>query len=450
MGRVPETREIYKTLDLCLRVGEVLLASGAGAADVSATMHSLAHGLGLRSADVDVTFTALTMSYQPSFDEPALIQVRNVRRREIDYEDLTLVDHLVTEVLSGKLDRDEARHALARIMSSGHRLPRWAVTLGTGMTGLGVGLLLGGGVVVVVIAFLAAVGIDVLQRAMSRRRLPAFYQQVAGGLLATLFAVGTAATELEVDPSMVVTASIIMLLAGIGFMGAIQDALTGFYITAGARILEALLATAGIIAGVSGGLTVGTMLGVELGRLDPGAAGWQALPLVTFGAGLCAAAFAFASYAPLRSLLPIAAIAALGEVFWYLLYVNHTGPAWASATAAVTIGVVSYSVAGRVRVPPLVVVVPAIVPLLPGLSIYRGLSLMSVGDSSGIIALATAAAIAIAVAAGVILGEYVAQPLRREVRRLEHRLSGPRLVGPIRARAVRPARQTRRPGEEAA
>lgn len=122
---------------------------------------------------------------------------------------------------------------------------------------------------------------------------------------------------------------------------------------------------------------------------------------------------------------------------------NGTGTAWASATAAIVIGLVSYSVAGRVRVPPLVVVVPAVVPLLPGLSIYRGLSLMALGDSSGIIALATAAAIAISIAPGVILGEYVAQPLRREVRRLEDRLAGPRLVGPIRARAVkRQARQT--------
>ena len=31
---------------------------------------------------------------------------------------------------------------------------------------------------------------------------------------------------------------------------------------------------------------------------------------------------------------------------------------------------------GRVRVPPLVIVVPAIVPLLPGLAIYRGLALL--------------------------------------------------------------------------
>ncbi len=55
----------------------------------------------------------------------------------------------------------------------------------------------------------------------------------------------------------------------------------------------------------------------------------------------------------------------------------------------------------------------------------------------------TAASVAISLAAGVILGEYVAQPLRREARRMERRLSGPRLVGPLRARAARPRRRER-------
>ena len=440
MGRVTESRDIYKTLDLALRIGEMLLSSGAGAADVTATMLSVAHVCGLRSVDVDVTFTALSMSHQPSYDEPAMIQMRQVKHRDLDYEDLTNVDIIISDLLAGEIERDEARSRLAQVVSSGHKMPRWAVTLGWGFTGAGAGLVLGGDAIVTSIAFLAAAGIDLLKRAMSRRRLPAFYQQVAGGLLATLFAVGTAATQLPVDPSLVVTASIIMLLAGIGFMGAIQDALTGFYITSGARLLEAVLATAGIIAGVSGGLTVGSMLGVDLGSLDPGAAGFFSLPLMTFGAGLCAAAFAFASYAPLRSLLPIALIGALGEVIFYLVEDQGSGPAWASATSAITIGVVSYSVAGWVRVPPLVVVVSAIVPLLPGLSIYRGLSLMAAGDSFGILAIATAAATAISLASGVILGEYIAQPLKREVRRLEDRLSGPRLVGPLRARAVKRAK----------
>jgi hypothetical protein len=46
----------------------------------------------------------------------------------------------------------------------------------------------------------------------------------------------------------------------------------------------------------------------------------------------------------------------------------------------------------------------------------------------------TAAAIAIALSSGAILGEYLAQPLRREARRLESKLAGPRLVGPLTVR----------------
>jgi uncharacterized membrane protein YjjP (DUF1212 family) len=440
---VPETSEIYKTLDLALRVGEVLLSSGAGAADVAATMQSITVGCGLRGVDTDVTFTALSLSYQSSPDEPALIQGRNVRHRDIDYDDLTKVDFIVRDLLSGEIDREQARNRLMRIVSSGHRLPRWAVSVGWGVMAAGIGLLLGGDLVVTAIAFSAAVGIDVMRRAMSRRRLPYFYQQVAGGLLATLLAVAAAAVGIQVAPSLVISATIIMLLSGLGFMGAVQDALTGYYITSGARLLEVLLATAGIIAGVSGGLTVGQVLGVDLGRLTPGAAELSQLPAMTLGAAICAGAYAFASYAPGRSLVPIALTGALGQLVFYAIQSQQLGRAWAGAVAAVVIGVVSYSVAGRVRVPPLVVVVSGIVPLLPGLSIYRGLAVLSGGDASGdgVVDLITAAAAAISLASGVILGEYIAQPLKREVRRLEGRLSGPRLVGPIRARAVRRERE---------
>jgi len=306
-----------------------------------------------------------------------------------------------------------------------------------------VGLLVGGDWVVTLIAFLAAVGVDLLQRQMSRRRLPGFYQQVAGGLLATLIAVVTVAGGVDVEPSRVVTAGIILLLAGINFMGAIEDALTGFPLTAGARVLEAILATSGVIAGVSGGLTVGRMLGVNLGRLDPGFASYSELPVMAIGAAITAGAFAFSAYAPPRSLAPIALIGALAEVVFYVTFDRGLGVAWATATASVLIGLVSYSIAARVRVPPLVVVVSSIVPLLPGLSIYRGLYLLSEGGN-GLISMINAAAIAIALAAGVIFGEYVAQPLKREARRLESRLAGPRLVGPFRAMTRSERRALRR------
>ena len=208
------------------------------------------------------------------------------------------------------------------------------------------------------IAFVAAVGVDLIQRQMTRRRLPGFYQQVAGGLLATLLAVGTVAAGVDVDPSLVVTAGIILLLAGINFMGAIQDALTGFPLTAGARILEAMLATAGVIAGVSGGLTVGRMLGVNLGRLDPGG------DVVQRPAGDDARCGDHGRGVRLR-VLRAAALAAAdrgdrrGRRRWSSTWRSTaaSGSRGRAAVAAVLIGMVSYAVAGRVRVPPLVIVV---------------------------------------------------------------------------------------------
>lgn len=438
----PETVDNYKTLDLALRVGEVLLSSGAGASDVAAQMSNVAFACGLRRVSADVTFTSIAVSYQASLDEPAMIQIRQVRHREIDYGDLTLVDHLVRDLVEGRIDRDEARARIARITATGHAMPRWARTLGYGVMGAGVGILLGARPLLIAVAFAAAMAIDLIQREMNRAQLPVFYQQIAGGLLATLFATGLAAVHADVDPSRVVTASIIQLLAGVSFMGAIQDALTGYPITAGARILEAMLATAGIIAGVSGGLTVARVAGVSLGRLDPGVSALSSVPLLVAGGAITAAAFAFSSYSPIRALPAIAVVGGLAMGAFGLFDEHRLGAAWSSGAAAVVVGLVSFGVAARVTVPALTVVVPAMVPLLPGLSIYRGLSLLGMAattgnSAAGLVSLMNAAAIAIALSAGVILGEYVAQPLGREAHRIERRLAGPRLVGPLTARVHR-------------
>ena len=431
---VTDSRETYKILDLALRVGEILLSSGAGAADVTATMLAITRHFGLRNSDVDVTFTSLRMSHQTDPDEMPLLLQRTVGQRDIDYDDLTRTHELVRAILDGQVGVVGARAAVARIISTGHYLPRWAVVLGSGVIGSGIALILGGGFVVTAVAAVAGPLITTMMRTLNRQRWPMFYQQGAGGLVATLLALATAAVgerlDLSVDTSLVITASIVLLLAGIGFMGAIQDALSGFYITSGARIIEAMLATAGLIAGVSAGLALAPTLGVSLVGVRPGAGTEFAdVPFVLVGAILSACAFAFTCYAPLRALPAVAMSTLLGHLVYLAVQDPQEAMPWGAACAAVTIGLVSFSIAGRVGVPPLVVVVSALVPLLPGLLIYRGLSYMSEGDTLGILQLSAAAATTIALASGVIMGEYIAQPLKRNVRRLEGRLAGPRLVG---------------------
>ena len=438
-----EIKDIQRSLDLALRVGEMLLSNGAGAADVTATMSSVTQFLGLRNVLVDVTFTTLTLSYDAGVEDPVITMRRQVTHRESDYADLTAVDHIVADLINEEITREQAAAQILQLSSSGHPTPRWAVTASWGVTATGVALLLGGDWVVLLLAAVSGAALEVLQRRLARLRLPFFYSQVAGGLLATTLAVGVAATPVPINPSLVVTASIVMLLAGLGFIGAFQDALTGFYLTANARILEVMFATVGIIVGVSGGLGLGRWLGVDV-LVDPDlSSDLSNLPAVIVGSAVTAAGFAFSAYSPARILAPIAIIGGLGGGISFALVESQVHRAAAAGIAAFVIGFVSYWVAGRVRVPPLVIVVSSIVPLLPGLLIYTSLTLLAAENFTGIVAMITAIAVALMLTAGVILGEYVAQPLQREARRLERRLSGPRLVGPIRIRHARRSRRSR-------
>ncbi|MPZ62479.1 MAG: threonine/serine exporter family protein [Propionibacteriales bacterium] len=451
-----ELRKIYQGLDLALRVGEVVLASGAGAADTTASMLAVTEAVGFRGCETDVSFTSLSVSYQPSPDDPPETRMRRVYHREFDYSRLTAVDHLVRDLVAGTINQDEARKRLDTYVSTGRPIPRWASTLGWGVMAAGVALLMGGTWVVMVVAFLATMLIDYLNRQLGRRRIPVFYQQVLGGFVATMAAVGMQALSdtLEFDflasanSSQVVAAAIIVLLSGMGIVGAVQDALTGFYVTAAARSFEVVLLTGGIIGGVTGGLVLVSRFDVSLVVAPTDPRGIDYLPLAVLGAAITASAFVFASYAPFRTILPAALMGILGQVVYRAVVETGVGVAWGSALAAVLVGVTAFSVAGRMRVPPLVVVVSGIVPLLPGMSIYRGLYQMfdpesSTGAFLGMTSLVTAATIAVALAAGVILGEYVAQPLKREARRLETRLAGPRLVGPLR---IKRSRRSRRRG----
>jgi uncharacterized membrane protein YjjP (DUF1212 family) len=442
-AEVRDTREITAIMDLALRIGELLLSSGAGAADVSAAMNNVARACGLRGHTADVMFTELKMSQQSSSDQPAVILIRQVRYREIDYGDLTGVDHLIRELVAGDIDRAEAAARLNRIVSTGHSRPRWSVTLSLGAMGGGVGMVLGGDWLVVAVAALAAVLVVAMQRQLARRRLPHFYQQVAGGLLATLIAVGVAATPADVSPSLVISSSIVMLLAGVNFLGAIQDAITGYPVTANARILEAFLATAGVLAGVGGGLQVADLFGVDLGPVHPGEVSIADLPAMVVGGAIAAGAYAFSAYAPLRAVVPIALVAGVAVGLYAVSFQHGFGLAWSSAFAALLLGLVGYPVARRARIPTLVVVATGITPLLPGLSIYRGLALLTTSASASLLALFNAAAIAIALSSGAILGEYFAQPIRREAHRLEARLAGPRMVGPHTVFGVRGVRRRR-------
>ena len=413
----------HAALGLALRIGESMLAVGASAADVTATLLRVAAAYGLASCQVDITHTSLTISFDREDALPFTL-MRIVRPRGLDYTRLQGVTELARAVVAERLDVEDAHRRLDRVVSAPHPYRRGVHALGWAGVAGSVGFQLGGGWLVALIAALTTASVEHVIRALDRRGLPMFFQQAAGAAVVTGVAVLLVVGDVDVRSSLVVAAGIVVLLAGLSLVGAAEDAISGFPVTAGARAFEVLTLTAGIVAGIAGVLDLAQRAQLPLTvAADPAPSG------VPFAVALAAAAsiagsWALASYARARAVGVATLAGALAWTTYSVAGAFGAGPAVASAVAAGVVGFCGEALTDRLRISPLLVAVCGIVPLLPGLAIYRGLFAIVVEAdlSGGLGALVGALAIGLALAAGVSLGEYLGRPLGGSRDRFDRRV----------------------------
>ncbi|WP_367133063.1 threonine/serine exporter ThrE family protein [Saccharothrix sp. HUAS TT1] len=421
---LPDDSTVHLVLDLALRVGETHMASGAGAADVTATIVAVTTAYGLPHTEVDVIYTSITVACHRGTDAAPVTSLRVVHGRSVDYTRLTAVEELVRRITDGGLSAAAASAEIDRISRADHPYPRWVATLAwAGMAGA-VAFLVGGGPLLAGVAAAVTALIDRVGRVLNRRQLPFFFQQVVGGALATTVAVVMHATDATptVRPSLLIATGIVVLLSGLSFVGAVQDAITGYNVTAAGRTVEIALLTAGLVAGIVLTLRAGVRFGVRTSLADPLPPLISDVPVQLAAGAATAGFFALANYAPVRALPVAVAAGAVGTTTFGLLTLLGVNPITCAAAAATVVGFGGTIVSRRLGTPPLLVAVAGMVPLLPGWTIYRGLyQLTAEGDAGGLSTLVLAAATALALASGVVLGEHLGRPVRTGLGRLRAR-----------------------------
>ena len=155
--------------------------------------------------------------------------------------------------------------------------------------------------------------------------------------------------------------------------------------------------------------------------MAPGA-GVGRFSVAAVAAGVGAACYALAGYAPLRSLIAAGLAGTAGwATYGAAVQLAQLGPVAATGAAAVVVGAAAGLLRRRGGVQSLVVTLAGITPLLPGLVAYRGFYQLAVeGVAGGLITVTLALGIGLALAAGVALGDFITRPRR------------PRPAGPVR------------------
>ncbi|WP_309127411.1 threonine/serine exporter family protein [Microbacterium sp.] len=413
-----------KILDLAMRVGDAMFAVGASAHEVTFAITRITDAYHLHGVQVDVTYNSITASHHRGDDDARPITLlRVVRAASPDHAKLQRLQALTVEIVEG-LELDAARAAFREIRRTPFLYRPSVVVLSRALLAVGVALMFDASPIIVLLSFVAALCAALAQAGLARLRVPSFFSQIAGAFVTTIVALvvaalGTAGIEPFVDirPSIIVASGIVLMLAGLTVVGAAQDAIDGFALTAGGRILDLTLQTIGVVLGILIGLEFARVLG--FGITTPiDAIPFGPLPVQLGGAAIVAIAVALFNGAGLRTIVVSAVLGLIAIVGYDGMLRLGVHESAASAVGALLASFAGTLVAHRFHVPSVAVTTAAIVPLVPGLSVFRGLLGLMQSDGTadallvGIGPLISAAAIGIALAAGASLGLYLGTPVR--------------------------------------
>ncbi len=425
-----------RALRFSITIADTLIAMGVSVADVVSMALDITDRYCQRKVQFDVSSNLITASQDRGNDKEPLTIVRHSRPRTANNMMVQDIQELVRNISSGIVSLDDAEKRLDDIMENPKEYPIWVLSFGSAMISAGVGMMLNAKPVILLIMFLLGMTVSYVLRILAHNRVPLFFAQVTSAIFITLIAAITmlASTNLgipwlqDINPTFIIVGGIVMLVAGLAIVGAVEDAIDEFYVTANARLLKVVMMTIGIVAGVLIGLFIARRFGVPI-HVETNLNSGPNTPWQLVGAGLTAAGYALRTQSGKLGIVLAGSMGAMAVII--LQATSGVGPLSvivASGIAATAVGAAATLFSRLWRTPSTALMTAGIVPLVPGLTLYNGLHQL-VGNTAssasfdlGVQTMFNATLIALAIASGASLGHLVARPVRRTLVRARNAL----------------------------
>jgi len=192
------------------------------------------------------------------------------------------------------------------------------------------------------------------------------------------------------------------------------------------RLRDVVMRTAGIVVGIVASLELAWRLGAPL-SISPEPVALGPLGAQFVGATLISAFFALWAYADLATIGLAGAMGLLGWAgYASMIYIGSTEVP-ANTLGAFVAALASTLLIRRTTIPSFGLVSAALLPLVPGLSLYYGLlqvvgtSPETANPSEGGSTLLVALGVALGIAAGATLGTYLGRPIADQLRHIPAR-----------------------------
>ncbi len=401
---------------LCL-AGRIILENGGETYRAEDTVLRMARALGLNEPDVFAIPSGLFISFTDESGEQRT-SISRVYLSGTHLARVNRVNEISRALTAGKLDPEQLLSQLQAAEHMDDGKSAWYAPLMAFFTSAAFAVMFGGGLLEIVLGGLCGALTQLLPRMIPSREHSA---GMSGTLLASVFCAfvpltfraltGLCATEV------VIASSIMPLVPGLSMTNATQDILRGDMVSGVAHCARAVM----IAAMVAGGAIVGTHLASAIGLMAQASMPVSTLPfwaqtaIAFISSYLAGAGFGLLLSAPRKAVIWGGVLGAVGYTAYWLCMQLGMAETAAMFLGALAAAIGTQMAARRFKMIATVFVTIAILPMVPGLGLYRAMSALAQGQlaSGGAIAAHTMALI-VMIALGIAMGSTLAGIPRRK------------------------------------
>ena len=360
--------KIGRKLHLLLHTGQLLMEGGADTNRIVRDMMRAAVFMGIPEPQVHLHITYTTLMLNVSDDDHSYTSFRKCRRHGANMDVIAAVNRLTWAATEAHYSLDDYETELIRITKRHRCYPDFLSCIGAGIACGGFSTLFGGDAIAFLCtAICASLGFW-LRRLFNEWEVNPYVSVAIAAFVSTFFAWFSQFVSGSATPWHPMIACSLFIVPGIPLINAVDDMLNNYIIAGATRAINTLL--------VVGGMTFGIILTIRLGSVNDFTT-MNVVPDSIYLVHAIAAAIGAIGFSVIfnvpRRLVPVTALGAILSVClrnFFNLELG-SGPIAGSFIGAAAVSLMTLITSRRFNVPTHVLSIPSVIPLVPGVLLYR-------------------------------------------------------------------------------
>ena len=359
--------EIYKKTELLLSTGQLLLENGADTIRIIRDMKRVAAYMGIGEDQLTLHIVYTTLMLNISDDSHSYTNFRKCQKHAVDMRIIHAVSKLTWRAMKDHYTLEEFEDNLKMIENRAKCYPEWLIILSTGLACGGICTLFGGDISAFFYTTICSIIGKCVQIKCGRMGINP-YVTVAFAAFSATAAAYFAHFLPSGTPWLPIVATALFLTPGIPLINSVSDLINTLLLSGLARSMHTLL--------IVGGISFGMVFAIGLFDVES-FTNVQMLPNINYWIFAMGASIGAIGFSVMFNLKPRLLIAAgIGGIIAvctrnFCIFELHLSIVAGTFIGSIFVSIIAVKAVHWLHAPTQVLTVPAVIPLIPGVFIYR-------------------------------------------------------------------------------